>query len=148
MRPKVMGVVNVTPDSFSDGGHHDTVDAAVAHGLQLLEEGADLLDVGGESTRPGAVPVDEATELARPIPVIEGLRAARPDVVISVDTSKPMVAASPTIGCSASLDHFCAKTTDVWLPTRSTRPSRSMISRLARAVAAPCMKSWPSRGLA
>ena len=92
MRPKVMGVVNVTPDSFSDGGHHDTIDAAVAHGLQLLEEGADLLDVGGESTRPGAVPVDEATELARTIPVIEGLRAARPDVVISVDPSKPMVA--------------------------------------------------------
>ena len=89
-RPRVMGIVNVTPDSFADGGQHATLEAAIAHGLRLVEEGADLLDVGGESTRPGAEPVDEATERARVLPVIEAL-AARTSVPISVDTSKPGV---------------------------------------------------------
>ena len=89
-RPRVMGIVNVTPDSFSDGGHHDSVEAAVGHGLRLVEEGADVLDVGGESTRPGASPVDEATELARVLPVIEAL-VARTTVPISIDTTKPGV---------------------------------------------------------
>ena len=89
-RPRVMGIVNVTPDSFSDGGAHDTLDAAVAHALQLADEGADLLDIGGESTRPGAdaVPLDE--ELRRVIPVIERL-ARETSLPISVDTSKPEV---------------------------------------------------------
>ena len=88
--PRVMGIVNVTPDSFSDGGAHDTVDAAVAHGLRLAEEGADILDIGGDSTRPGAdeVPVEE--ELRRVIPVIERL-AAETALPISIDTSKPEV---------------------------------------------------------
>ncbi len=89
-RPQVMGIVNVTPDSFSDGGRHDTVEAAVAHGLALVDEGADLLDIGGESTRPGAdaVPADE--EIRRVVPVIEQLRD-RTGVPISIDTSKPEV---------------------------------------------------------
>ena len=89
-RPRVMGIVNVTPDSFSDGGAHAGVDAAVAHGLRLAEEGADLLDIGGESTRPGAqdVPVEE--ELRRVIPVIERL-ARETSLPISIDTSKPEV---------------------------------------------------------
>ena len=89
-RPRVMGIVNVTPDSFSDGGLHDTADAAIAHALSLVEQGADLLDIGGESTRPGAgaVPLDE--ELRRVIPVIEGL-VSRVQVPISIDTSKPEV---------------------------------------------------------
>ena len=85
-----MGIVNVTPDSFSDGGRHACVEAAVAHALRLVEEGADLLDVGGESTRPGADAVDEATEIARVLPVIEAL-VAKTAVPISVDTSKPGV---------------------------------------------------------
>ncbi len=89
-RPRVMGIVNVTPDSFSDGGAHDTVEAAVAHGLRLAAEGADLLDVGGESTRPGAQEVDEAEELRRVIPVVERL-ARETALPISVDTSKPAV---------------------------------------------------------
>jgi dihydropteroate synthase len=86
-----MGVVNVTPDSFSDGGQHDTAPAAVAHALSLVEQGADILDIGGESTRPGAEPVSEAEELSRVIPVIEGVRR-KSNVAISIDTMKPAVA--------------------------------------------------------
>jgi dihydropteroate synthase len=89
-RPRVMGVVNVTPDSFSDGGRFLAPDAAVAHGVRLAEEGAALIDVGGESTRPGAAPVALEEELRRVVPVIERLRAAT-RAVISVDTSKPEV---------------------------------------------------------
>lgn len=89
-RTLVCGIVNVTPDSFSDGGEHFDVDAAVAHGLRLVEEGADLLDVGGESTRPGAADVDEAEELRRVVPVIEALARAT-SVPVSIDTSKPAV---------------------------------------------------------
>ena len=86
-----MGVVNVTPDSFSDGGRYLDPDAAVQHGLALVAEGADLLDVGGESTRPGAEPVTDADELARVIPVVAAL-AAETAVPISVDTTKAAVA--------------------------------------------------------
>lgn len=88
--PRVMGIVNVTPDSFSDGGLHDSLDAAVAHGLRLAEEGADLLDVGGESTRPGAQPVPVEEELRRVVPVIERL-AKQTSLPISIDTSTPEV---------------------------------------------------------
>ena len=89
-RPRIMGIVNVTPDSFSDGGVHFDVDAAVAHGLRLAEEGADILDIGGESTRPGADDVPLEEELRRVIPVIE--RLARETLLpISIDTSKPEV---------------------------------------------------------
>ncbi len=91
MSPTVMGIVNVTPDSFSDGGRLASVEAAVVHGLRLVEQGADILDIGGESTRPGAAPVAEAEEIARVVPVIEGLRARWPGPV-SIDTMKPAVA--------------------------------------------------------
>lgn len=91
MTPRVMGIVNVTPDSFSDGGRLSSVEAAVAHGLRLVDQGADLLDVGGESTRPGAEPVSQADEIARVVPVIAGLRAAW-NGPISVDSMKPAVA--------------------------------------------------------
>lgn len=89
-RPQVMGIVNVTPDSFSDGGAHDTTGAAIAHALKLVEEGADLLDIGGESTRPGAHEVPLEEELRRVIPVIEQL-AKQTSLPISIDTSKPEV---------------------------------------------------------
>src|SRR5690606_22462931 len=88
--PRVMGIVNVTPDSFSDGGAHFDVGAAVAHGLALAEEGADVLDVGGESTRPGAQEVSVEEELRRVVPVIERL-AQETALPISIDTSKPEV---------------------------------------------------------
>ncbi len=92
-RPAVMGIVNVTPDSFSDGGRFLEADAAVAHGLALVAAGADLLDVGGESTRPGADPVDEQEELRRVLPVV-GRLAAESGVPVSIDTSKAAVAAA------------------------------------------------------
>jgi dihydropteroate synthase len=91
---RIMGVVNVTPDSFSDGGAFLDRDAAVNHGLRLAFEGADLLDIGGESTRPGADPVPEREELDRVIPVIEGIRAHNGVVRVSIDTSKAAVAAA------------------------------------------------------
>jgi dihydropteroate synthase len=92
-RPAVMGVVNVTPDSFSDGGRYLDPGPAVAHGLRLAAEGADVLDVGGESTRPGAEPVPAEEEARRVVPVVERL-AADAGVPVSVDTTKAAVAAS------------------------------------------------------
>jgi len=89
-RARVVGIVNVTPDSFSDGGNHASLDAAYAHALRLVEEGADMLDIGGESTRPGAAEVDAAEEIRRIVPLIERLAAAT-TVPLSVDTSKPEV---------------------------------------------------------
>jgi len=89
-QPVVMGVINVTPDSFSDGGQFLEPDAALAHGIRLAAEGAAILDVGGESTRPGAAPVSEEEELGRVVPVIEGLTAEH--VPISIDTRRLAVA--------------------------------------------------------
>jgi dihydropteroate synthase len=86
----VMGILNVTPDSFSDGGEFETVDSAVAHGLAMIAEGADIIDIGGESTRPGAVRITEQEELSRVIPVIKEL--AHHGVVISIDTMRSGVA--------------------------------------------------------
>jgi dihydropteroate synthase len=95
-RPRIMGVLNVTPDSFSDGGRHDTLELAVKQALRLLEDGADILDIGGESTRPGAQEVSVEEEIRRTVPVIVALRLATRDYdadpVISIDTRKPEVA--------------------------------------------------------
>jgi dihydropteroate synthase len=101
LRPRVMGIVNVTPDSFSDGGRHDTVEAAIAHGLELVRQGADILDIGGESTRPGAEPVSVEDEVLRTAPVVAGLRALW-DGPISIDTMKPEVAAA-AVGAGANI---------------------------------------------
>jgi dihydropteroate synthase len=108
----VMGVVNVTPDSFSDGGKFLEADAAVAHALKLVEQGAEILDIGGESSRPGAQPVGEAEELRRVIPVIEKL-APQVKVPISVDTVKTSVArAALAAGASIVNDIGAATRTD------------------------------------
>ncbi len=90
-RPLVMGIINVTPDSFSDGGRHERTDQAVEHGLKLVADGANILDIGGESTRPYSQPVDQAAELRRVVPVIEAL-CRQTDVPLSVDTSRAAVA--------------------------------------------------------
>ena len=89
-RPQIMGILNVTPDSFSDGGLHTNTQQAIDYGLKLVSEGADILDVGGESTRPGAQPVTLAEELARVIPVIRAL-ASQIEIPISIDTNKPEI---------------------------------------------------------
>jgi dihydropteroate synthase len=99
----VMGVLNVTPDSFFDGGQHATTETAVARGLAMADEGADIIDVGGESSRPGAVPVSIDIELARVVPVVEALAAALDGRArLSVDTVKPEVAAA-ALAAGASL---------------------------------------------
>jgi len=113
-RPLVMGILNVTPDSFFDGGRYLDHQRAIARGRQMISEGADIVDVGGESTRPGAAPVAAEEELRRVIPVIEALAG---DVRVSIDTTKPAVArraveagAFMVNDVSASLDHVAAET--------------------------------------
>jgi dihydropteroate synthase len=106
-RARVMGIVNVTPDSFSDGGAHATTEAAVAHGLRLAEEGADILDVGGESTRPGAEEVPLEEELRRVIPVIERL-VRETALPVSVDTCKPEVMRAAVQAGAGMVNDVCA----------------------------------------
>ena len=90
--PLVMGILNVTPDSFSDGGQHNLLDSALAHARQMIAEGADMIDIGGESTRPGSQPVGAQEELDRVMPVIDALVADGIALPISIDTYKPLVA--------------------------------------------------------
>lgn len=104
-KPRVMGIVNVTPDSFSDGGQHATTDTAVLHCEQLIKDGADMLDIGGESSRPGAAPLPVGEELARLLPVV--LHAVRLGVPVSVDTYKPEV-------MQAVLDMGADIINDIW----------------------------------
>lgn len=132
--PDVMGIVNVTPDSFSDGGRFLRADGAVAHGLRLAAEGAAVLDIGGESTRPGAEPVDVDTELERVVPVIERLRAETAgEVRISVDTrraevARAAVAAGATLinDISASLHEVAAETGAGWVAMHMRGEPRTM----------------------
>lgn len=90
-RPRIMGILNLTPDSFSDGGRYDSLDVALARAYQMVDEGADLIDIGGESTRPGAAPVSAEEEIRRVVPVIEALTRQCP-VPVSIDTTKSSVA--------------------------------------------------------
>jgi dihydropteroate synthase len=108
-RPVVMGILNVTPDSFSDGNRYTRLDAALERALRMAGEGATLIDVGGESTRPGAAAVEAAIEIARVVPVIEGICAAS-DVAVSIDTSKPQVmAAAVAAGACVVNDVFALR---------------------------------------
>jgi dihydropteroate synthase len=123
-RTLVMGIVNVTPDSFSDGGLHAGPDDAIAHGLRLADEGADILDVGGESTRPGSDPVPVDDELARVVPVVAGLREAAPaGVALSVDTRRPDVA-------QAAIDAGASIVNDV---TAAAEPAMFEVARATGA---------------
>lgn len=108
----IMGIVNVTPDSFSDGGRFADPDRAVAHGLALVAQGADLLDIGGESTRPGADPVSAAEELRRVLPVVEKL-AAQVQVPLSIDTMKPAVARAAVAAGASIINDVAAQQRDV-----------------------------------
>jgi len=125
-----MGILNVTPDSFSDGGRYLDVEAAVAHGRDLVRQGADVIDVGGESTRPGAEPVAAVDELARVLPVVEALAG---EVRVSIDTSKPEVAraalaagASLVNDVSASLEGVAAEAGAGWIAMHLRGTPRTM----------------------
>lgn len=111
-RPLVVGIVNVTPDSFSDGGRHETTPSAVAHALRLVAEGADVLDVGGESTRPGASPVAPDVEAARVLPVVEALARAGVEVPVAVDTRRAAVADAALAAGAAWINDVSAGTHD------------------------------------
>lgn len=126
-KPWILGIVNVTPDSFSDGGLHLSPQRAIEHGLSLVEQGAHWLDVGGESTRPGAAAVPTAEELARVLPVIDGLRRHSPTTPLSIDTSKTEVAA-------AALDAGAELVNDV-----SAFAAEGMAELVARRGAAGCL---------
>ena len=110
-RPLLMGIVNITPDSFSDGGHYLDPDAAAAHALRLEADGADILDIGGESTRPGARPVDADEELRRVVPVLERLRG-RVRTPISIDTTKAVVAEAALAAGAEIINDISALTAD------------------------------------
>src|SRR4029453_8266918 len=104
--PLIMGIVNSPPDSFSDGGRFLELGAALEHARRLIDEGADILDIGGESTRPGSVAISESEEIARVVPVLEALRTS--DVVLSVDTSKPAVMRAALAAGAAIVNDVCA----------------------------------------
>ncbi|MBS3948785.1 MAG: dihydropteroate synthase [Dethiobacter sp.] len=123
----IMGILNITPDSFSDGGRHFNQDTALARALQMVTEGADIIDVGGESTRPGAVPVSVAEELERVIPVITAIRSTSA-IPISVDTSKVAVA-------EAALASGASMLNDVW----GGRKDPAMLKLAARADVPICL---------
>jgi dihydropteroate synthase len=114
-RPLLMGIVNVTPDSFSDGGKFLDHQAAVDHALRLLEEGADILDFGGESTRPYATPVSAEDELARVLPVIEAVHRQQPEAILSIDTSKAVVAEAAVAAGAEIINDVAALASDLRL---------------------------------
>jgi len=124
-RPRVVGILNVTPDSFYDGGRHDRTPDALTRALAMLDEGADAIDVGGESTRPGARPVSAAEEISRVLPVVRAVVSERPDVPVSVDTVKAEVA-------RAVLDEGAAIINDV----SAGRIEPGILDEIARADAA------------
>ncbi len=111
-RTHVMGILNITPDSFSDGGRHLAPQRAVSAAGEMLASGADVLDIGGESTRPGAAPVSEVEELERVLPVIEALRRDRPDARLSIDTTKAAVARAAVAAGAAVVNDISALTFD------------------------------------
>ena len=114
--PLLMGILNVTPDSFSDGGRYDTTAAALQQATQMLADGADIIDIGGESTRPGAVAVDATTECQRVIPVIQAIRATHPAATLSIDTSKAAVADAALIAGAAIINDVTAMEGDPAMP--------------------------------
>lgn len=115
-RTRIMGILNVTPDSFSDGGRFDSPEKAVACGFQLIEDGADILDIGGESTRPGAEPVSLEEELRRTIPVIQGL-SGKINVPISIDTTKAVIAREAVAAGAEIINDISAMRFDEQMPT-------------------------------
>jgi len=125
-RPRLMGVVNVTPDSFSDGGIHDTEAAAVRHAMDMVEAGADLIDVGGESTRPGAAPVDIQEEIRRTIPVVKAV-SRRTDVPVSIDTTKAKVAEAALEAGASIINDISGLTFDPDMPSLAAQSRAGVV---------------------
>lgn len=126
-RTLVMGIINVTPDSFSDGGIHFDTDVAISSGIQMLDQGADMVDVGGESTRPGSDPVSTEQELARTVPVIRGIKLLRPDAVISVDTRRGAVAEAAVAGGATIINDVSGFRDDPALPHIAREASTGVV---------------------
>ena len=133
-RPAIMGVINVTPDSFSDGGQFQATDAAIEHGLRLAAQGAEILDIGGESTRPYAEPVAADEELRRVIPVVEAL-ANQTGAIISIDTSKAVVAraAGDSLADADGLADWLTDEPAAGLP-ESVGPGEALVEAAGEAV--------------
>ena len=120
-RALIMGIVNATPDSFSEAGQFARADAAIAQGIRLHEEGAEILDIGGESTRPGAEAVDAAEEMRRVLPVLRGLAAALPGIPLSIDTMKAEVAAAALDAGACIINDVTGLTGDPEMPALAAR---------------------------
>jgi dihydropteroate synthase len=133
-RTLIMGVLNVTPDSFSDGGHFVSVDAALTHAEQMISEGADIIDVGGESTRPGGEPISVEEEIRRVVPVIEGLQ--RSDVPISVDTTKSEVARAALDAGAAIVNDISALRFDFYVADAVARAGAGLVLMHSRGTPA------------
>ena len=126
-RALIMGVVNATPDSFSEAGRFARADAAIAQGIRLHEEGAEILDIGGESTRPGAEAVDTAEEMRRVLPVIRGLTEALPGVPLSIDTMKAEVAAAALDAGACIINDVTGLTGDPEMPALAARAACGVV---------------------
>jgi dihydropteroate synthase len=134
-RPLVMGIVNVTPDSFSDGGLYAEPETAIAHALELISQGADIIDIGGESTRPGASPIDEKSEILRVLPVIKGI-VSNSDVPVSIDTRNASVAEA-AIGSGASIiNDVSSMTHDTEMISVAKRTGAGMVLMHMRGIPA------------
>jgi len=134
-RTLIMGILNVTPDSFSDGGRFVTVDTALAQADQMIAEGADIIDVGGESTRPGGEPISSEDEIQRVIPVIEGL-ARRTDTPISVDTTKSEVARAALDAGAAIVNDISALRFDFYVADAVARAGAGLVLMHSRGTSA------------
>jgi len=134
-RTLIMGILNVTPDSFSDGGQFDTVDSAVAHAEQMIAEGADIIDVGGESTRPGGEPISVEEEIRRVVPVIEAL-SHRSEVPISVDTTKSEVARVALDAGAAIVNDISALRFDFYVADAVARAGAGLVLMHSRGTPA------------
>jgi dihydropteroate synthase len=134
-RTLIMGILNVTPDSFSDGGQFDTVDAAIAHAEQMIAEGADIIDVGGESTRPGGEPITLEEEIRRVVPVIEAL-TQRTDIPISVDTTKSEVARVALDAGAAIVNDISALRFDFYVADAVARAGAGLVLMHSRGTPA------------
>jgi dihydropteroate synthase len=125
--PKIMGILNVTPDSFSDGGRFFNHDTAISHGLRLLDEGADILDIGGESSRPGAVGISVDEEIDRVLPVIKRIKSEKPDSIISIDTTKYEVALEATLSGASIINDISGLDNDIRLANLAAEKNISLV---------------------